>query len=344
MLDGSTAGAGGETAPSAGGDTAPASGGTPAVSAPADTRPTSWAEALGEAPAADPATAAPSDLPALVPTPEVAIPLPSAPEADPSSDATPTAGPIPFDRHKAALDNARTKAIESTVQQVKESYGAGIDFQTRFDADPVGTFAQVFDGLMQHPTFGPAVLSHAAKALSARRGQAALDQEPQPDLQAADGTLLYSAEQLAKREAWTHRRLQAEMARALTPFQQREQALQQQQAMEEAKAAATQRMGTLYQSFAVQPHFTANKPAIVARFKALRAEQPHLDLGSALGLAYAEVVQSQVLPQQVASQQQQVQAAAVAKATGRSTPPGTTIAQPQGRPRTMREALAQVGL
>jgi len=257
---------------------------------------------------------------------------------------TPTAGPIPFDRHKAALENARTKAIEATVQQVKEHYGAGIDFQARFDADPVGTFAQVFDGLMQHPQFGPAVLSHAAKALSARRGQAALEQEPQPDLQAADGTLLYSAEQLAKREAWNHRRLQAEMAKALTPFQQREQALQEQQALESAKAAASQRMGALYKSFEARPHFTAHKPAIVERFKALRTEQPHLDLGSALGLAYAEVVESVVIPTQVASQQQQVQAAAVAKATGRSTPPGTPVPTPQGRPRTMREAMEQVGL
>ena len=316
-------------------------GSAPVVEAPAaaDTRPSSWAEALADAPAEDPAPSAPSDQPALVPPPEAAIPPPSEAPVETSPDGK-TPGPLPFERHKAIVENTRAKAVESTIQQVKDTYGAGIDFQTRFDADPVGTFSQIFDGLTQHPEFGPAILSHAARALSAQRGKAALDEEPGPDLQSADGTLLYSADQLAKREAWHRRQIQADMAKALTPFQQREQALQQQQAFEEAKAAAGQRMGKLYDAFAARPHFTAHKAAITDRFKAIRAEYPDMDLGAALGMAYADVVETKVVP----SQQQQVVASAVAKATGRSTPPGTVTSQPPGRPRTMREALEQVGL
>jgi len=262
---------------------------------------------------------------------------------------TPTAGPIPFDRHKAALENARTKAIEATVQQVKEHYGAGIDFQARFDADPVGTFAQVFDGLMQHPEYGQAVLSHAAKALNAKRKQAALDVEPEPDMVGTDKetgetVTMFSPERAAQWKAWSERQAAKKLQAEYAPILKQQQALQEQQALESAKAAASRRMGALYKSFEARPHFTAHKPAIVERFRAIRAEQPHLDLGSALGLAYAEVVESVVIPRQVASQQQQVQAAAVAKATGRSTPPGTPVPTPQGRPRTMREAMEQVGL
>lgn len=350
MNDGTaTATGGGETGASVGAP-APADSGASqagASSSPqADTRPGSWAEAFGSAPAGETA-ALPAPLDATTPDPPLAAtPPPGESEAVPVPDAidATSQGPIPFVRHQAALENARTKAIESVVSQVKEQYGAGLEFQTRFDADPVGTIEGVISGLASDPQHGPALMSTIARMLSGAKRQAQASAEPQPDLQAADGTLLYSADQQARRDAWFKDQMLREMRQEVAPLHARETERQQQVAHAQAVQAAQTRMGQLYQSFAARPHFTEHKPAIVEKFKALRESHPHLDLGSALGLAYADVIESQVVPRQIASQQQQAQAQAVAKATGRSTPPGQTVPSPQGRPTGWGEAFAAAGM
>lgn len=351
MLDSSAggAGSGGETT-QGGGASAPADSGAsqaPASTPQADTRPTSWAEAFGAVPADETAApSAPQDTATPALTAEATIAPPGELAQVPVPDATDQAsqGPIPFPRHQAALENARTKAIETTVQQVKEQYGAGLEFQTRFDADPVGTIEGVISGLARDPQHGPALISTMARMLSGAKRLAQAEVEPQADLQAADGTLLYSAEQQAKREAWLKQQMLAEMRQEVAPLQARETERQQQAAHAQAWQQAQTRMGQVYESFAAQPHFTEHKPAIVEKFKAVRTSHPHLDLGSALGLAYAEVVRSVVVPQQIASQQQQAQAQAVAKATGRTTPPGQTVPAPQGRPTSWADAFAGVGM
>jgi hypothetical protein len=155
------------------------------------------------------------------------------------------AGPIPFDVHKTALENARQKAVAEWEQQYgwakqipPQDFQQAVTLAKRAHADPIGYLQDFIKDLQSDPTYGAQLRSLAARALAQRTQQP--EQEPQPDLpiQLEDGRVvhLYSAEQQAKREAFLQKQWLASVQQELQPLKQSHE--QQQRVAEQARQEA----------------------------------------------------------------------------------------------------------
>ena len=290
--------------------------------------------------AADPVASPPAPV---EPAAARAPPAPEAPavESVPTSD---TKGPIPFDRHESILKNARAKTEADVTQKWQQQYAPHVELGTRIQQDAIGTVVGLVEGLANHPDYGPQMISALARTLGARRGQALpqTDQEPQADLQAADGTLVFSAEQLAKREAYQRTKLLAEVDQRLQPLQTREQQYQAQEQARVAQQQAHESMSKVFAPYQAQPEFEQHRPAIAAKWTDL-VREGH-DAVSALGLAYAAVLRETVMPSRTAQSQQSLMAEAVKKSTGSTTAPGASPAGPAKRPASMAEGFSAIQL
>lgn len=318
---------------------------SPVASAP-DSRPTgpasTWDEAFARAREAagtsDPGDESdvPSDPSALTtPTPEADAPTP-APDESPAPAGK---GPIPFDRHEAILKNARTKAQHEVVQRVEQVFGPAIQLQQSLRQDPVGTLTQLIDEAMADPSLGPQIVSHAARALSQRRGRTTDSEEPQADLETADGTLVYSAGQLAKREQWVRTQLLNEIKAHTAPLEQEIQARKEAHVLGQQRAKIHETVTSRLSQWRERPGFKDHETAIA------EAQQTYVDQGldpwSAMGLAYTDVV----VPHLRADTQTTLVKAAVAKAKASTTSPATTAPAPvRGIAKTWDEAFAMAGL
>jgi hypothetical protein len=159
-----------------------------------------------------------------------------------STEPTKPAGPIPFDVHKTALDNARSKAVEEWKQ--KYGWAEQVNQQDLQEAiriaqlstrDPIAYAQELINDLQQHPTYGPSCARWPRAALAQARGQQPqAETEPQPDLpiQLEDGRVvhLYSAEQQAKREAFLQKQWMQSVQQELQPLKQTHEHLQAQRA------------------------------------------------------------------------------------------------------------------
>jgi len=292
---------------------------------------------------AAPAPAAPVEAPPASEAPPPAA-LEQAPPVEETTPATavPAAaenkGPIPYERHERILQNARQKTADALAQQFQQQYGAHVELGNRISADPVGTVVGLIESLAAHPEHGQAVISALARTLGSRRNA---DQEPQADLQTPDGTLVYSAPQLAAWHQWNQRKLDAQIDQRLQPLQEREQQRVASERMTQAKAAAMDRMDRVIAPYKqLLPDWDSHKPALLAKSKELLAEG--YDAQTALGLAVISVLNNTVAPARAASQQQQLVAAAVAKATGATSVPGTSVAGTAARPTSFLEAFGRM--
>lgn len=230
-----------------------------------------------ETPAAAPATEAPSSsgTPGQRPTFDQVFaadatpdtPTESAPPDEattPPADATapgaitpgPKQGPIPFEVHKTALDNARTKATAEAQATFDREYGwaksippqtiqqwSGI--ATLMASDPPAFLEKYFAEAATHPTFGPQVKSWAAKTLSRRTGAPAQDLSPDVVVQDGEGREVartFSAERVQAIVAHT---VQDLLGKEVTPLKQdleQRKAREQQQVMEARQADAAKRL------------------------------------------------------------------------------------------------------
>lgn len=256
-----------------------------------------------------------------------------------------TKGPIPFDRHESILKNARTKTEQEVSQRFQQEYADHLRIGKQIQADPVGAVVQLVSELTEHPEYGGPVISALARALGARRGQrppveADADAAPEADLQTTDGTRVYSAEQLAKREAWFQKQMLSQVDQRLSPLQQREQAAQAREKHDAAVKDANARMSKVLEPFKALPEFKEHRTAIAEKTKALMAEghEPQV----AIGLAFSHVLRDVVMPSRAAQSRNELVAQAVAKSTGSTTVPGTAPAAPAKRPQSMSEAFSSI--
>lgn len=180
----------------------------------------------------DTSTPAPAEPAAPVETtaqPGAATTAPAvATTANPTTTEPTKTGPIPFDVHTRALENARAKAVEEWkgkygwAEQIdQQSLQEAIRIAQLSKADPIAYVQEYIKELQGHDTYGPQLRSLAARALASARGQQQ-EQEPQPDLpiQLEDGRVvhLYSAEQQAKREAYLQKQWMASVKQELQPM------------------------------------------------------------------------------------------------------------------------------
>jgi hypothetical protein len=193
----------------------------------------------------EPAESAAAPVESSAPVTETAQPegATTAPAVEPTAENLSTepvrTGPIPFDVHKTALENARAKAV--TEYQQKYGWAEQVnpqEFQQirqiaqHFQSgDVVGGLQAMIAEARKDPSVDAQIRSFAARELG-RRSQPtpAQEQEPQPDLpiQLEDGRVvhLFSAEQQAKREAFLHKQWLQSVQQEIQPLKQSHEAQQ----------------------------------------------------------------------------------------------------------------------
>jgi hypothetical protein len=123
---------------------------------------------------------APSAVPAAAATSQPANVQPA------SVTPAPKQGPIPFDVHSTALENARTKTRAEVMAEVERDLGWArqvsresltnmSQIATQINTDPVGFLNRMAAELANHPTYGPQLRSSAGRTLA---GGAATSLDP----------------------------------------------------------------------------------------------------------------------------------------------------------------------
>lgn len=267
----------------------------------------------------------------------------TAPTAD--SGTTTPADPIegqavPYPRFREV--NEARKAHEQALQRLSwastiPEHAAPVitQFYQDFTRDGIGTLIREIESLAQaDPTHGQALRSAAARWLGAGRGQAvAAEPMPEPDLQAGDGTLVYSAPQAQKLMEWRERRLVSQMQQQVQPLQQFAARTEAERLRVEVQAKANDWARSTYAQWSQKPFFVEHKQQIAGLMQ---------EKGLGIADAYAEVLTTQVLPKLQATERSQVVAQMHQKAAAGTTNPSRGPAQGQPKAKTFGEAYSQL--
>ncbi len=153
--------------------------------------------------------------------PEPSVPpaaAPTTPSEGSVVSSTPSStedtGPIPFERHKQILENARREAEAKARTELSQRLG----WAEKYQPDVVEQGARLHAWLNQNPIEFRAWLDQQI----AQRGIAPQQDEgpPPPDLRAEDGTAVYSAEQMQKLIAHERKQMLAEIRKDYDPVRQ----------------------------------------------------------------------------------------------------------------------------
>lgn len=276
-------------------------------------------------------------------TPEAATDASSEGTAsEPAKEEAP--GPIPFDRHKSALENARQKAAEEAVQRAqaewKDRYGwaetydrAAAERQAQrvaqLDSDPIAFYRALGRELESHPHLGPQFRAPEKAEL------------PKPSLQSADGRSAYTAEEVNAFVDARMAEVQADMARQLQQVQQGYESLNQVEAnrVQAQKAQSTAREIT--EQLNALPGAKEHQNEIRDAFAAIPRETiSQIGMHAAAYQAYLNVFQNVIQPEAQKQQQAKVREEMQKKAGAATVDPSG--AQPTGtaRPKTRKELAA----
>jgi hypothetical protein len=129
-------------------------------------------------------------------------------------------GEPPQEKWPTILTNARAKERDAVLTEMRQKvpsldsilanpqvFEKGIAHFQKLAVDPPGHWRAFTTELLAHPTHGPALKSELARMFGGLRQQAAASVMPPPDVDIVDANgqvtgKTYSADQLAKREAW----------------------------------------------------------------------------------------------------------------------------------------------
>ena len=197
-------------------------------------------------------------------------------------------GPIPFDVHKTALENARVKERDEWKAKHgwaetadKTTYDQAVALAKRFQTDRVGYIRDLIAEAHADPQLSQALRSEAARLLSAGRQAPTM---PPPDVEITDGAgnvigRTYSDTQLAKRDTFIRDQILGTVRQELAPTLETVQSIRDKAAQEQADAAGKQFATAFVGELKTLPHFEAHKAAIgmdVARqAQAYQQAHPH---------------------------------------------------------------------
>lgn len=281
----------------------------------------------------------PSGEPEPATEPAAAIAQPQTPEQPSGAKGEPP--PEKWDR---ILENARKKASEDALAAHKDA----LDVVRQLQDDPAGTIAQLLEEGSIDPRFSEALTAKAAAILAARSKAAKADSEPEPDLQTADGALVYSADQLRKWHQWNSAQTEKKLTEQFKPLQQLQQRFEQHQQQVQLAEKAAETVDRRMAPIASLPFFKESKDAIKVRQREIYEQmqgRPGFDPNetpfSALIQAYSEIVSTQALPKLQSQQTDNLVAQAARKRAGSSSDPAATAPAQPRRPRSVDEALEQ---
>lgn len=234
---------------------------------------------------------------AVAPAPVVPVegaPVATAPGETPAVEAP--KGPIPFDVHKTALDNARKKEAERLTAEFQSQYGwaqqldrpsveAAMSLGQRYQSDKPGFIREVLAEALQDATLAPLIRSEAARALSSGRGQPAA-QEPDlsPDIPVMDANGQIVAQTFSAQKV--QQIVERAIAQAVKPLQQDFQTRQQrEQAAKQEQEISTAATDIYTEALDVLPGFKDHQDAIQKVFLTIPG-----DPAKALRQAWKQVV------------------------------------------------------
>jgi hypothetical protein len=259
---------------------------------------------------AEPATfasadwSAPVDSPSTEPAPETTT---SPATAQPGSES---AAPTPqeterspyVDRQRFDTVNERMKAAEEWKQQNAWAENATLreaaERIARHQANPLGLLTELINDLSPHPEYGPQLRSFLGQQFGGlRQRQPAAPEAPTPDVAIRDehGNVVgqtYSAEALAKRDAFLEQQLLAKIEQTYAPKLKTLETIEQERQTAAAEKQAQSFAKTFHDELSALPNFTAHAPAIAAELQALRlAPNAHpAEVNAATYRAYLKVV------------------------------------------------------
>ena len=293
-----------------------------------------------------PATSEPSSDPDPAKQPVAATQQPQ----EPGKQDVASKGEPPRERWETILANARTKARDEALAEHREHLEVVAELKRDFS----GTLARLLEEGAADPRFSESITAKAAALLNARRQEAKANTEPEPDLQTADGALVYSADQLRKWHQWNQKQTTAKLTEQFKPLQDLQQQFTQHQQVQRLTQEATsiaEERGATWKSM---PFFADHKDAILARQQEIYTEaeaaakrgerrfDPVNTPWEALQQAYGEIVSTQALPKLQSQQTDSLVAVAARKRAGSSSDPAASAPAQPRKPRTVDEALDQV--
>src|SRR3990167_3022867 len=213
--------------------------------------------------AADSSSATPetssAQTPAAAGTPPAETPVvvtSTDPVDDPRSPFIPRARFDEVNTQKGQLAD-QLKQYEWAKDYRPEDVQSVASWTRAFARDPVSAVLHAIQTIEANPQHAQALRSHFARTLGARRpSEPVAEPEPEPDLQAADGTLVYSAPAQKAWREWNIRQLTAALTKSfeekLQPLQRVAQTFQQRESATQADHEASNAIA----AFASDPDFT----------------------------------------------------------------------------------------
>ena len=205
----------------------------------------------GASPSA-PAASAQAAVPPATPTPGISsaptntdAPIPAAG----TEDAEPT-GPIPLDRHKKILDNARVKAEQQVRQDFEQTYGFNRErFQSlrphieQLVQDPVAFAQRLVAELTQAGKWQAPPATAPATPQQPSDLNALFNSDPARYLRRAeDGSIVPTAEGLIAMDAWQRDQITRAIEARFAPIEQMRQEAQQRETQARGWQMATQQL------------------------------------------------------------------------------------------------------
>lgn len=228
------------------------------------------------------------------------------PDSVPVEGGVKQPGPVPYDRF--SMVNRQKNELTEQLKQYESLQGMGAEdvasvtaWARMLNADPVAAWSRLQEALSSDARYADQVQHQIASRSGAARETAiapTAHPEPMPtaDLQAEDGTLVYSAPQMEKWQNWKSRELMEQFQQQIAPLQEMATSVRQQEAL----AQAWNEVSHVLTEFRADPGFAQHEHAIKAmlssdhRLAALSESDPRM----ALEMAYNRVWRTTIAPTQ----------------------------------------------
>lgn len=251
-------------------------------------------------------------------------------------------GPVPLAVHQKALENARLKAAQEAQAAFDRDYGWAKQvpreqlerfgsIASSMTTDPIGFLNKFVAELQANPVHAAALRSNAGRMLAARQANA----EPQPDVQIVNDQgqvtgRTYSAEGLAKRDAWREKQLLAKVEQQYGPLiAEREQ----RQTAEKTAEAKKQIAAKAEQHFARVDRILDGDKSLYPEVNRLMAADPTLDAVDAA----LEVRKTKIAPAAKGKAEADVLESLKTKAAAQAMNPATAAVAATSRPKSFND-------
>jgi hypothetical protein len=276
-----------------------------------------------------------------------------APQSTSSTTGQPATpqGPIPFDVHKTALDNARTKAAAEALRGLTpEQFNTMAGWWQRAQQDTNGFLTETLTShpqaieilqaaltkLNAHPTFGPQLKSLAAKALASARGNPTPKAPEMVKVQLEDGSVVAMPRDPAAYLAYHQSQWEKGVGDKLAPITQTVDALKAEHDAAVHEAQIDHFVTTTYEDVKTWPGMQ-DASARTAVAQALQTMQVDPNDPRAVTLALNAAYRQVVLPTLSANAERTYAASLKQKAAAQIESASTSAAAPMSRPKNPHE-------